>query len=307
MAAACRFVLLALAATAALPVSAADPPVAPAPRPAAAQPPPQLLPLQSERDITYATIDGQKLQLDITRPKDGGPYPCIVCLHGGAWKLGSRRDVSSFADAVAARGYVVAAVSYRLAPKYKFPAQIEDARTAVRFLRANAKTYNLDPTRIGAVGFSAGAHLALLLGVADKAAELNGTLYLEQDGRVQCVVSFFGPTDLSLYAASPGLVDAYMVPLLGKEVKTDPKLYKRASPIEYVTKDAPPILMIHGTFDLVVPIIHSERMLEKLRDVGVTAELIKVPGEGHGWSGPTMARTTEDAVKFLDAHLKGKK
>jgi dipeptidyl aminopeptidase/acylaminoacyl peptidase len=98
-----------------------------------------------------------------------------------------------------------------------------------------------------------------------------------------------------------------MVPLLGKACKTDPAVYKRASPIEYVTKDDPPVLMIHGTADFVVPIIHSERMLKKLQDAGVTAELITVKSEGHGWAGPVAVKTTQDALKFLDEHLKGKK
>lgn len=271
--------------------------------PALAEP----LPLQTERDITFAAVDGQKLQLDIVRPKNGGPYPCVVCLHGGAWRFGSRKDVVRFAEAIAARGYVVASVSYRLAPKSKFPAQIEDARTAVRFLRANAKSYDIDAARFAAAGFSAGAHLSLLLGVVEKSPELDGTLYPEQSGRVQCVVSYFGPTDLSLYAASEGLEDAYMVPLLGKEAKTDAKLYKRASPIEYVSKSSPPVLMFHGTFDLVVPILHSERMLKKLHDAGAKADLVKVPGEGHGFTPPVMVKTTEQTIQFLDAHLKGKK
>jgi acetyl esterase/lipase len=288
-----------LGAVLAAPV-AADPP-------ASERPAPTLLPLQKERDVTYATLDGLALQLDITRPKEAGPHPCVVCLHGGAWRFGSRKDVATFADALAARGYVVACVSYRLAPKYKFPAQIEDARTAVRYLRTNAKVYDIDPAHIAAAGFSAGGHLSLLLGVVEKSPDLDGPFYPDQSGSVQCVVSYFGPTDLSLYAATEGLEDAYMVPLLGKEVKTDPKLYKRASPIEYVSKSAPPVLMIHGTFDLVVPIIHSERMLKKLQDVGATAELIVVPGEGHGFTAPAMARTTEQAVRFLDTHLKGKK
>ena len=266
-----------------------------------------LLPIKVEKDITYATVDEQKMQFDIAMPKEGGPYPCIVCLHGGAWKFGHRKDLSKVIDAIAARGYVVVTASYRLAPKARFPAQIEDARAAVKFLRKNAKTYNLDPDKIGAMGYSAGAHLSLLLGVTDKSDGLEGPLLPDVSGRVQCVVSFFGPTDMSLYSTSPGLEDAYMVPFLGPDVKTDPKVYKRASPIEYVTKDDPPVLMIHGTFDFVVPIIHSERMLKKLEEAGVTAELIKVRGEGHGFTGTIAVKTTEDAVHFFDKHLKGKK
>ena len=178
------------------------------------------------------------------------------------------------------------------------------ARAAVRFLRRNATTYDLDPDRVGAGGFSAGAHLALLLGLADPPADPDPDA---PSSRVQAVVSFFGPTDLSRYAASPGLEDAYMVPWLGKACKTDPAVYRRASPIEHVSADDPPVLMLHGTADVVVPILHSERLRDKLRAAGVTAELVTVKGEGHGWFGPTEAKTTRDAVKFLDEHLKGKR
>lgn len=267
-----------------------------------------------ERNIPFTTAGGEKLMLDLAAPNSGGPYPAVLLLHGGAWSMGSRKDLSvadkkgtpSLIEQVAARGYVVASASYRLAPKHKFPAQIEDARTAVRFLRANAKTYNLNPDKIGAGGFSAGGHLALLLGLADKGSFKNDDLP-EQSSRVNCVVSFFGPTDLSLYSASEGLEDAYMVPFLGKACKTDRSVYAKASPIEYVTKDAPPVRMIHGTADIVVPIMHSERLLKKLEDTGVKSDLITVKGEGHGWDGKAAAKSTEDTIQFLDEHLKGKK
>jgi dipeptidyl aminopeptidase/acylaminoacyl peptidase len=124
---------------------------------------------------------------------------------------------------------------------------------------------------------------------------------------VQCVVDFFGPADLCLYTPSEALVDAYLVPVFGKTCKTDAEVFKKASPITYVSKTAPPVLILHGTFDLIVPIIHSENLQKKLKDAGATVELITVSGEGHGWGGKTLARTTDDAVKFLDANLKGKK
>jgi acetyl esterase/lipase len=271
-----------------------------------------------EKGIHYSTAGGEKLLLDMAAPADGGPYPAVVLLHGGAWSIGSRTELSrpgrdkngkatpSLIESIAAHGYVAVTAGYRLAPKYKFPAQIEDARTAVRFLRENAKKYNLNPKKMAAGGFSAGGHLALLLGMADDNSFENRE-YAEQSSRVQCVISFFGPTDLTLYAASEGLEDSYMVPWLGKGCKTDRAVYKKASPIDYVTKDDPPVLMIHGTADFVVPIIHSERMLKKLQDAGVSAELIVVKGEGHGWAGPIAAKTTQDAIQFLDEHLKGKK
>jgi acetyl esterase/lipase len=272
-----------------------------------------------KRGVTFATAGGEKLQLDVATPPGGGPHPCVVCFHGGAWRVGSRKDLSvgtkrrdgttdpSLIESLASEGYVAVSAAYRLAPKAKFPAQIEDAKTAVRFLRENAKEYGIDPSRVGALGFSAGGHLALLAGLADKAAGLEGELYPAQSSAVQCVVSYFGPTDLKLYAASPGIEEAYMVPFLGEQCKIDGAVYRRASPIEYVSRTAPPVLMIHGNFDLLVPILHSERLLTKLRDAGATAELVTVPGEGHGWNGPAADRTARAAVRFLDAHLKGKR
>ena len=273
-----------------------------------------------EKGITYATVGRDKLMLDIAIPPGDGPFPCIVMLHGGAWQGGSRKDFSvgekekngkvgpSWIETIASKGYVTAAVSYRLAPKYKFPAMIEDARAGVRFLRDNAKTYHIDSKRFGAIGFSAGAHLALLLGLCDKSAGFDVGDNTEVSGQVQCVVDFFGPTDLSLYSASPGLEDGYMVPFLGKECKTDPKIYKRVSPITYVTKDAPPVLLLHGTFDLIVPTKHSELLFKALTDAGATAEFITFPFAGHGgWDKAEMEKAQTAAFKFLDTNLKGKK
>lgn len=284
----------------------------------AADPVPDPMPVKVERNIQYDTIDDQKLSLDIAMPKEGGPYPCVVMFHGGAWRGGSRKDLSvgdklkdgtvgpSVIEQVAARGYVAVSASYRLAPKFQFPAQIQDARAAVRFLRAKSKDYNIERDKFAAAGFSAGGHLALLLGLADKIDGWDAGSNTEQSSRVQCVVDFFGPTDLSLYAASPGLEDTFMVPVFGKGVKTDPEIYKKASPINYVSKKSPPILMVHGTFDLIVPVIHSEHLQKKLKDAGTVSELITVRGEGHGWSGTILTRTTNDALKFLDTNLKGK-
>jgi len=264
-----------------------------------------------ERNVVYTTAGGEKLMMDIAAPKEGGPHPAVLLLHGGAWMSGSRKDLStsskkgtpSLIEQIAARGYVVASASYRLAPKHKFPAQIEDARTAVRFLRANAKKYDLKPDQIAAGGFSAGGHLALLLGLADKGSFKNDEL-ADHSSRVNCVVSFFGPTDLSLYASSEGLVDAYMVPWLGKECKTDKAVFAKASPLEFATKDDPPVLFIHGTADFVVPIVHSERLLDKLKELGVKADLITMKGEGHGWDGKAAVKSTQDTLQFLDEHLK---
>ena len=308
-----RLLLAAALSLAALTSVIAAPPEAPeAPKAKAADP----LAVKVERNVLYDTIDNQKLRLDVAMPAEGGPYPCVVLFHGGAWRGGSRQDLSvgdkdrngkfapSLIEEVASRGYVAVSASYRLAPKYPFPAQIQDARSAVRFLRANAKDYGIARDRIAAGGFSAGGHLALLLGLAEKVDGWDTGANLDQSSRVQCVVDFFGPSDLSLYSVSPAVEDAYLVPVFGKACKTDPDVYKKASPITYASKTAPPVLILHGTFDFIVPIIHSENLQKKLKDAGTTVELITVSGEGHGWNGKTLARTTNDALKFLDANLK---
>jgi acetyl esterase/lipase len=275
------------------------------------------VPLTVEKGVTYATAGGKDLKLDLAAPKTGGPFPAVVCFHGGGWRHGGRADLSnptvgvggkpgpSIIEAFALRGYAVASVSYRLLPA-RFPAQIEDAKAAVRFLRANATRFNLDPDRVAALGFSSGGHLALLLGTTDPSAGFDVGRHLDQSSKVKAVVSFFAPADLSLYAGIPVVEDAFLVPLLGPACKTDRGLYRRASPVDHVTKDAAPVLMIHGTADWVVPLLHSERMLKRLRDAGVSAELIPVRGEGHGWAGETAVRTLDAAVRFLDAQLKGK-
>ena len=273
-----------------------------------------------EKSIVYGTASGQKLYLDIAVPPGDGPFPCIVMFHGGAWTGGSRTDLSaggrdkdgkptpSWIEAAAQHGYVAASVGYRLAPKYKFPAMIEDARAAVRFLRADAPKYKIDPDKFAAWGFSAGAHLSLLLGLCDKTSGFDVGENTDQSGRVQCVVDFFGPTDLSLYSGTPDIVDGYLVPVFGKEFKTDPAVCKKASPLCYVCKDAPPILILHGTFDLIVPVKHSELLEKALTDAGCSVEMVTIPFAGHGgWGEKDMRKAEDAAFKFLDAQLKGKK
>ncbi len=271
-------------------------------------------------DLTYATVGDDKMKLDLVVPKGPGPHPCVVCFHGGAWKAGNRKDLTKpsllslggdskvkefrLLEMLARKGYAAASVSYRLAPENKFPAQIDDAKTAVRFLRTNAKKYDLDTERFASLGFSSGGHLAALLGVTDSTAGFDGKLYPGVSSRVQCVIDYFGPTDLSLFAQTPALEDIFMVPLLGKECRTDAKLYAKASPVEYVTKAAPPTLIIHGNLDFIVPIIHSERFHAKLKAAGVKTEFLVMNGRGHGWTGDDNEASAKAFVKFLDENLK---
>lgn len=272
-------------------------------------------------NITYATVGKEKLQLDLVQPAGPGPHPVVLCFHGGAWTAGNRKELTvptisipgvtpapsnevGILENLARRGYAAATVSYRLAPKNKFPAQIEDAKTAVRFLRANAKKYDLDPDRVAAMGFSAGGHLALLLGTTDTAAGFDGTEHADQSSKVQCVIDFFGPTDMTLYSETPGVMASFIVPFLGKECLTDAACCKRASPMEYVSKSSAPTLFIHGTMDVVVPVIHSEKMYKKMKEAGVPVGMHKVPWKGHGWEDKDATRAAAAAaLEFLNTHL----
>jgi acetyl esterase/lipase len=263
----------------------------------------------TESGLVYGTGGGQELKLDLARPKEGaGPFPAVVCIHGGGWRAGSRFNLVPFTKLLAGRGFVAVTVSYRLVPAARFPAQIEDCKAAVRWLRAHAKKYKIDPNRIGAVGFSAGGHLACLLGVADRRAGLEGKGGNgEQSSRVQAVVSFFGPTDLAALASSPKMEERVLVPLLGATYKEAPDLYRKASPVTYVSRDAPPFLFFHGTRDGVVPISQSESLAAKLRAAGVPARLVRREGAGHGWFGQKRTATLEQAASFFEEKLARRK
>jgi acetyl esterase/lipase len=264
--------------------------------------------VRTERDIVFGKGGDKELKLDLAMPKDGdGPFPVVICIHGGGWVRNDRQQTHGTLDVLAARGYVAVSPSYRLAPDARFPAQIEDVKACVRWLRANAKTYKINPDRIGAIGFSAGAHLACLLGVTDKDDGLEGKGGSEeQSSRVQCVVSFFGPTDLTVDGWPKAVVDDNLIPLLGGTIKDKPEQYKRASPITYVKKDAPPFLFFHGDKDKTVSPDQSKTMCEALKKAGATAGLVIVEGEEHGWAGERLKDSIDKMSVFLDGHLKKK-
>jgi acetyl esterase/lipase len=233
-----------------------------------------------ERNLEYVKDGHERNRLDLYLPeKGGGPLPVIVWIHGGAWKAGSKDNCPI--AALAAKGYAVASINYRFLQHADFPAQIEDCKAAVRWLRANARTYNLDPDHIGAMGGSAGGHLASLLGVAADAKDLEGKGgNLDQSSRVQAVVSLYGPLGIPSKNGAKGKV------------------------LPYVTKNAPPFLLVHGDADKAVPIAQSEELTAALKKVGVEATFVVMKGSPHG--GPTF--TTPEMLQryqeFFDKHLK---
>src|ERR1043165_992913 len=257
--------------------------------------------IKTEKNIVYGKGDDVDLQLDLAMPSTGdGPFPTVICVHGGGWQQGNRTQLAKLTEALAKENFVAATISYRFAPKYKFPAQIEDCKAAVRFLRANAAKYKIDPDRIGAVGFSAGGHLVCLLGAADEKAGLEGKGgNPKQSSRVQAVVSFFGPTDLTCKDWDATVEKIFLIPFLGGKYDAKKELYHQCSPITYCNKNCPPFLFFHGTKDPLVGIDHSEKMVKALKNVDVPAELVTMTGEGHGWGGEKAAKTQARAIEFF--------
>ncbi len=271
-----------------------------------------------ERGLSYGKGGDKDLKLDLAMPKSGdGPFPAVVCIHGGGWRGGSREDLAkrdkslgdrSFIETLAAHGYVAVTISYRLAPAAKFPAQIEDCKAAVRWLRANAKKYKVDPKHIGAVGASAGGHLASLLGTTRKKDGFEGKGgHAGESSAVQAVVNFFGPTNFNDKDWSEDVEKFFLVPVLGATYKDKPERYRRLSPINYVSREAPPFLFFHGTRDPLVGLRHPRQLAEKLKKVGVSARVVEMEGEGHGWSGKKMVQTLDQTIAFFDEYLKGKR
>jgi acetyl esterase/lipase len=261
-----------------------------------------------EPDVEYANPDGQHLKLDLARPKQGdGPFPAVLCIHGGGFRAGSRQGYDPLCIRLAENGYVAVTVEYRLAPKYPFPAAIHDTKEAVRWLRANAKKYHIDPDRIGTTGGSAGGHLAQFLGVtADvKAFEGEGG-NRDQSSRVACVVNYYGPSDFTKsYGKS---VDAAEVlPLfLGGNLEKARRQHVVASPLYWVTPNAAPTLCVHGTKDPYVAHEQAVWLVDRLKAAEVEAELLTLEGAGHGFKGADAEKADKAMLKFFDGHLKPK-
>jgi acetyl esterase/lipase len=258
--------------------------------------------------ITYAEPGGSSLKLDMAMPKEHNRLsPAVVALYGGGWISGSRSGMRGLIEHLAAQGYVAVAPSYRLAPEHPFPAAVADVRECVRWLRRHAKEYHIDPDRIGAVGFSAGGHLACMLGVTSAEDNFGNDDFANDEisPRVQAVVNFFGPGDLASDEWSDLAVRKYLIPFLGGTAEGRPEAYRKASPVTYISPDDPPILTFQGDQDRTVPMSFAVALHKKLRQAGVPNELVIVEGEGHGWGEPHRSRTLRQSVRFFNKYLKG--
>lgn len=248
-------------------------------------------------------------RLDLAMPEKTGttPRPGIVFVHGGGWRGGDKRQGYFLKGALdyAQRGYVCISVNYRLTGEAHFPACIEDVKCAVRWFRAQAKEYNLDPDRIGAYGDSAGAHLVAMLGVAGPDAKLEGDgPYPDQPSLVQAVCCSATPTDFSNWGA-PGKPFPRESDLLGGKPETHAERRKQASPISHVSGKSPPFLIIHGTADKTVPFSQGEAFSDALKKAGVKdVTFLKVDGASHGVFAQNATDTKPEMEKFFARVLK---
>ena len=262
-----------------------------------------------EAGIEYANPDGQQLRLNLARPKKGdGPFPAVLCIHGGGFRAGKRESYDGLCLRLAQHGYVALTVSYRLAPKYPFPAAVHDVKAAVRWARANAARYKIDPRRIGVTGGSAGGHLAQFLGVTAGVKEFEGLGgNAGRSSRVACVVNFYGPSDFT-HSYGKSVDAAQVLPLfLGGDLKTARRQHIRASPLYWVTPDAAPTLCIHGTEDKYVAHEQAVWLTDRLKAAGVEAELLTLKGAGHGFRGKDAETAERAMLAFFDSQLKGRK
>lgn len=242
-----------------------------------------------QKDVTYTPAGWPAaLQADLWRPAVGGAKPAVLLIHGGGWTRGNRGQMDSIAKRLARRGYVVMNISYRFAPEYRHPAQIDDTREALRWLRANHEALQVDPQRIAAWGYSAGAHLAALLGAADAAAA----------DRVQAVVAGGIPADLRYYPDSP-----LIGKLMGTALADDTANWTAASPVTKVGRGSPPFFLYHGSWDRIVGDNNAYAMKTALDAAGVPNELYILHGLGHIAAFYFDGGAVRAGIAFLDAKM----
>lgn len=259
-----------------------------------------------ERNVVYGHGGAFNLLLDLYRPRlNGGPLPGIVFIHGGGWERHGRDYYAAWASHYAERGYVCVAIDYRISSEAPFPAAVQDANCAVRWMRANSIRLGVDPRRIAVVGQSAGAHLALMVAYASNDTSLAGdSADAHAGGRVQAVVDFYGPTDLTEpLHHKKNVVKRFMG---GVSQRRDPELYAQASPIRYVSDDDPPTLIFHGTVDAVVPVTQSDRLAASLKAHGVPYVYDRQEGWNHAMdlAEAVNARCLYIMDRFLETYLK---
>ena len=284
--------------------------------------------------LSYALIDGyRELGMDVYVPTDAaGPVPCVIWIHGGAWLNGDRRyfpDIwpeGLIFDGLIARGYAIATIDYRHAREASFPAQLHDAKAAVRYLRRFADELGLDSARFAVWGESAGGHLAALVGLVSGRSDLEGTIGVRgDDSAVSAVVDWYGVSDLTtmpkfadsalpapvVAANSDAAADAGSgwqaeepIDVVMTGVLDRPAAERDFSPVNHASASAPPFLVVHGEADGLVPFGQSEQLRDRLLDAGASVQFHPVPGADHVWIGAEIEPLVDEALDFLDSKLR---
>lgn len=259
------------------------------------------------RDLVYVPDGHERQKLDLylpTQSENPASLPLIVWVHGGAWMAGNKEDCRS--AHFLKYGYAAASINYRLSQHAIFPAQLEDCKAAIRFLRANANQYNIDPNRVGVWGASAGGHLVLLLGTTGDVNDFDKGPNLHVSSKVQAVCDYFGPSDFTKMSDFESEVD-HDAPdspeskLIGGSVQENKEACKRANPITYISRNDPPFLICHGDKDMTVPYNQSVLLNDALKKAGIDVKFHTVKGGGHGFQDPKIGRIV---LEFFDKHLK---
>lgn len=264
------------------------------------------------QNITYGDVayhnDHPAQCLDVYLADSDKPTPAMIHIHGGGWRAGSKKNVPGWLKNLVAEGRLsVVSVEYRFTDVATHPAQVNDCQRAIQFVRQNAKQWNIDTTRMGVTGGSAGGHLSAYVALHDDVAKPDAKDPVARfSSRVACAVSFAGPTDWTLLSSIEHRHPAYRQ-LIGFEPgtapdKLDSRLVKDVSPISFASKDDPPIMQVHGDKDAIVPIQHASNLHSKLESIGVMSQLVIIPGGNHGVAGAGEA-VSKRATEFVTRHL----
>lgn len=249
-----------------------------------------------ERNIVYSSPDGVDLLLDAYLPAGDAIRPAVLVVHGGSWKSGDKNQLMGYATRLASRGIAAFAINYRLAPKHKHPAQIDDCCAALKWIHSHAKEYKVDVDRIGAIGYSAGAHLVFLLGVAGDQRQPDDPI--TNGPRLKAVVAGGSPVNFTVVEEDSRVLRDF----LGGTKREAPDAYVNASPYYYLSSDDPPIFFFHGVDDRLVTIRGPEIAVQILKDKGVEAELYSIPKADHITAAMNL-EAVQKSLDFLERHL----
>lgn len=264
--------------------------------------------IKALRDLSYVKQGHPRQKLDLYLPAKK-QAPLLVYIHGGGWQAGSKAHVTGL-DQIVAQGFAVASIGYRFSQDAIFPAQIEDCKSAIRWLRAHAADYGYDPARIAAFGESAGGHLTALLATTGSIRDFDKGENLDQSSAIQCGINWFGPTDFPGMRPPNGQSvphltgkDSLLGQLFGGPPLERMELARRASPVTWVTKTTAPLYIMHGTMDPIVPVAQSTVLAGKMKEAGVDVTLDVIEGAGHGGPQFTAGDKPLRMFEFLNRHL----